>query len=84
MNRTEAYEILVSRLREHSASAIELKDAPAKEVHRGDSGTLYEVDFRIEDDFLKASIHDHNTQKFELLEEAIELKESRRNLDGHE
>ena len=75
MDRREAYRILSAELAK-VASSIRSGSPTNTSIEltaNGRSGTLYTMRIRVEEQKLLGSIHSNNSQKFELLEEAIEL-----------
>jgi len=77
MDRSEAYQILESHLRELVISLPE--SLPVDLTIRGRSGALYQMNFELEDGKLHGTICDSNTQKFVLLEESIDIEDANPN-----
>jgi hypothetical protein len=76
MNRREAYKILTQKLSavaERIRSGAAIQDAELESEVRGAGGIRYSIEMRVVGSKVMGTIHDNNAQRFELLEEAIEV-----------
>lgn len=75
MNRMEAYRLLTCHLRRLAGEFPAAFDAEVS--HVGTDGCLYAMTFEIEHSharrYLKGTIHNNNSAKFELVEERVSL-----------
>ena len=77
MNRQDAYEIITKRLKQLSSldnNNLSIKVGNGlKELSKSSKGANYEMNFKLNGEKLEGSIHECGSQKFELLEESIDL-----------
>ena len=77
MNRQGAYEIITERLKQLSSldtNNLSIKVGTGlKELSKSSEGVNYEMNFKLNGEKLDGSIHECGSQKFELLEESIDL-----------
>ena len=77
LNKIDAYKLLseeLNTIRDLGLDgAIELLSKSNEFIKKSNSGASYCVTIRIVGGVLEGSIHDYNTQNFELLEETLEF-----------
>ena len=83
MNRSEAYQLLVSELESISENPVTFYNQHSETKYQSEktseSGKLYSIEvcvskINLNKYIFKGNIHDNNTSKFTLLEESIEVE----------
>ena len=82
MNRAAAFELLQAHLKVRESELFEAKESQGRDARRTDafdaSGKRYKIESRVVEIGsmklrVEGSIHDGNSQKFQLLEESLEV-----------